>query len=79
MEQRQQHTVLGAHRRQRALGLVQLPIGGEVTAVFVGIAVADHDLLRLAAAGQVNGIREIVEQTLSSPKLAWVMLYVTMR
>ena len=54
MEQPQPHRPLGLQCRkyfdQRGLGAIQLPVAGEEAAVFVAVAVAQHDVLLTARA-----------------------------
>ncbi len=52
VEERQPHAVFVADFGQRALGLEEHPVGAQIAAVFVGIAVADHDLLLVDRAGR---------------------------
>ena len=41
---------------RRALGLVQLPVGGDEAAVLVAVRIAEHDLLALAPGGKLLGV-----------------------
>src|SRR5260370_31151729 len=52
MEQAQSDVTAPEHLDQRDLRLVELPPGCEVTAVLVAVGVAQHHLLRTAAALQ---------------------------
>src|SRR5438552_3940496 len=53
MEEHQLDAEASADPRQRALCLIELPVRGEVAAVFVAVRVANDDLLQVAAAVQL--------------------------
>ena len=53
-----------AHRGKGALGEVQLPVRGEVAAVLVGVAVADHHRLPSSAGREMAGVGRVREEAL---------------
>ena len=62
MKERQRHPILITDARQFALRLEEHPVGAQVAAIFVGIAVADHDLLLVATLRQVALVGRILEE-----------------
>ena len=68
VEQREPHAVGPAARRQAALREVQLPVGGHVAGVLVGVAVADHHRLPAAALRQVARVGGVPEQPLQGTR-----------
>jgi hypothetical protein len=51
VEQPQPDPVAFGHLHQVQFGAVQRPVGGQVAAVLVGVRIAEHDLLPVAAGG----------------------------
>ena len=62
MEEREIHAAARRECGQRALRQLQLPIGGHVASVLVGVAVPDHDRLAGRAALEVAGIRGVLKK-----------------
>ena len=52
VEQAQAHLVFGKQFHQSLLGLIQHPLAGYITAVFIAVGIAEHDFLNIAAAGE---------------------------
>jgi hypothetical protein len=62
VEERQRHPVPVGDPHQRPLRAVELPRGGEVPAVLVGVAVAHHDLLVVAAPADVPPVARLGQE-----------------
>ena len=60
VEQTQPDALVARHLRDRGLRVVQRPVRGEVAAVLVRVGVAEHDLLHVAAGGDVAAVQRHV-------------------
>ena len=59
VEQTQTNAMLRKGFDERRLRAVKRPVGGEVAAVFVAVAVAEHDLLRVALCFEPTAIERM--------------------
>src|SRR5215207_9707809 len=62
MEEAQLYAVLAGQRGEESLCLVQGPVARNVARVLAGIAVAEHDLLQVPAAGHRRSVEWVLQQ-----------------
>ena len=70
VEEGQRDVVQAAHVHQALLGEQQLPVGGQVAAVLVGVGVAHHHHLAVSARLQVAHVRRQAQQAPKRPRRA---------